>query len=579
MNPLYRIHDTWANLHSLWRVLIILLLLIGGLFLVFGPGRTAYRVWKSSGNLEKAEQALAESRFAEARDLSFQILRQDEDAFAPLPILLHSTTALKDPLAVRVAIAMLRNDRTLPKDHLLAWTYLCQSGPSYLPLSIWPLLTEKKKNTPDYQLPLIDRMVVDQMIPTATAIVASSPEPYSIEIHYRLLVMLAKTATEEAYKEFNRSLSIQLLTTPDSWARLLEAIDEIPQNKLSAKIYESLPETAISDTSLDTAAALRIIRCEMAANPEKSEQLTANAFERFLPSQPTKLARWCLRIGQQDAAAKCVDLEAPSEEPELYRLQIEILEATGRTEQLSSFLQSPPVGIPDWETLVRLAAVARKLGDEKLSTKSIREALKSAIDSRDPAALVLLARQAEKYELDALALDAWTNAIVRAIGPLPPSQSIPYVIKKLSDQGREDELYAVLNSFRFIEPGNQVIQTQHLYLACLSGRADPTAIIDELAPLQEKFPDKLALRCILAIAHLLSGEIQKADALTNNPEIDWFGTNPAYRAIRGIVLTKNNQIEEAKVYFDGFPWDDLLPSEKRVFESLADGELQVEIPR
>jgi hypothetical protein len=111
---------------------------------------------------------------------------------------------------------------------------------------------------------------------------------------------------------------------------------------------------------------------------------------------------------------------------------------------------------------------------------------------------------------------------------------------------------------------------QRLYLACLSGRAEASAVIEELTPLHEQHPDQLALRCILAIAHVLCGEFQKADALTNDPQIDWFGTNPAYRAIRGIVLAKTNHIEEARVYFADFPWDDLLPSKERVYESLVD---------
>jgi len=573
MNPLHRIHDAWVNTHPLWRLLAVLLVLVGGLFVVFGPVKSIYRGWKSSDNLISAKEALAAGRFFEARNLSFQILRQNENAFEPLPILLRSTIALKDPLAVRIAVALLKDDRTLPNDHLLAWTYLCQSGPSYLPLNIWPLLPEEKKYSPDFQLPLIDRMMVDRMLPAAAAIIAASPEPYSVELHCRLLVMLAKTATDEAYAEFHRSLVTQLRATPDAWPRLLEVIDEIPQSELTSDIHNALPESAIPATSLTPENALRIIRCEMAAHPEKSDELIQSAFKRYQTSEPIALARWCLQIGRPDEAAKCIDLEEPAEDPGLYRLQIEILEAAGESEKLATFLASAPVEVPSWETLVQLAAIALSADDKDLAAKSIKDALKSAIESADPAALVHLAREAQDRQLDDLALDAWTNAIARATGPLPPSQSIAFVINELSIKRREDELYAILSSLRFIEVGNQVILAQHLYLACLSGRAEPRAVIEELTPLQKQFPAKIALRCILAIAHVLSGEIQEADDLTSDPGIDWSATSPAHRAIRGLVLAKTNRTEEAQAYFEDFPWDELLPSEKRVYQSLVDGVL------
>ena len=573
MKPLHRIHDAWVNLHALLRVIVIILLLAGGLFVVFGPARSVYHGWKSSDNLEKAKEALAASRFAEARDLSFQVLRQNENAFEPLPILLRSTTALKDPLASGIAIAMLQNERTLPEDHLLAWMYLCQSGPSYILLNIWPILPEEKRYSPDYQLPLTDRMLTDRMIPAAASIIASSPEPYPVEVHCRLLAMLAKTATDEAYFEFNRSLVAQLRASPEAWPRLLEVIDEIPQIDLGREIYKALPESAVSGVSNTPENALRIIRCEMAAIPQSSEDLIKSTFDRYRSSEPSALARWCLRIGLPEAAGNCIALETPSEATELYRLQLDILEASGQSEKLATFLSSPPVGIPAWEALVHLAAVASVNGDQKLATKSAKDALKSAIESSDPTALVDVAREAQDRQLDDLALDAWTNAIVRATGPLPPSQSIAFVIKDLSDQRREDELYAVLNAFHFIEADNQVISTQRLYLACLSGRAEPQTVIDEITPLHEKFPDQLALRCILAIAHVLCGEFSKADSLTDDPEIDWFSINPAYRAIRGVVLVKTDRPEVAKVYFEDFAWDKLLPSEKRVFDSLVDDVL------
>jgi hypothetical protein len=573
MNRFEHLHDTWANSHPFVRFVFTLLIASGVFFLVNGPVKSVYQKWKKSNNLELAQAAFSAGRYAEARNISIQILRQDDKAYKQLPILLRSTHILKDPFQTNVAVSMLLDQRTLPEDHALAWTYLCQSGPSYLPLSFWPLLPEPQRQSLDYQLPIIDRLIYDRMMPIAATIIANSPKPYPVELQYRLLTILAKTATPESYAEFHRSIAEQLRATPETWPRLLELIDEIPQSELDRDIYDALPQNVGSDFSMEAPLALRILRCQMAVDPDMPQEWFETTFSRFQTSDPAALARWCLRIGRPADAAKCIDLVEPAKDPDRYRLQINILEANGQSAKLASFLNSAPGDIPAWETLVHLAAIARADGDQDIAKSSINDALQSATENPDPTALIELARYAQDRKLDDLALDAWTRALIRGTGPLPLSQSLTFVINELSEQQREDELYAVLNSLCLLETNNPLINVQYLYLACLSGRAEVRSVIDQLRPIQEKFPDQLALRCILAIAHVLSGEIQEADALTNDPKIDWFGTSLVNRAIRGIVLAKNNELSVAQVYFEDFPWDALLPSEKRIFKSLVKDHL------
>ncbi|MFC7338127.1 tetratricopeptide repeat protein [Haloferula chungangensis] len=569
MNPLTQIPSTWANLHILWRFLIVLLLLGAGLLAALVPGKAAYHRWKSSRNFEEASKALAASRFTEARDLSLQILRQDSTSYEALPILLRSASALKDPKAGDVAIAILRDIRSTPEDKVVAWRYLCQSGPTYIPLKSWAHLTDQNKQSLDYQLPIIDRLLYDQMLPAATAIVISFPKPYPVELNSRLLTILARKNSPESLAEFHRRLASQLRDTPEAWPRLLETVDEISQADLARDVYDALPESAHSQPSSDPLVDLRITRCQMAAQPEKSEELLRAAIKRHEERHSIELARWLLQIGHPEEAANFLSLGKPSEFSDLYQLQLQYLEATGANDKLKSFLEAAPREVPNWKVQTRLAVLGRENGDHDLAKLAVKSALESATESADPAALIDLARDAQKRGLDDLSIDAWTRALIRGTGPLPPSESISHVIARLSAQGREDELYAVLSSLHAIESDNRVIHAQFLYISCLSGRAEAQYVVEQLSPLQEKYPELLALRSILAISHVLNGDFEKADELTNDPAIDWFSTNPAYRAIRGIVLAKNGKSEEASVYFEKLPWDDLLPSEKRVFETLA----------
>lgn len=567
-----RLRTIWANLHPFWRLLLALVLLAGGLFFCSGPAKSVYHRWKSANNLEQAKDALAASRFAEARELSFQVLRRDGQAFEPLPILLDSTAALGDPLGTRIAIALLQDPRSSAENQLAAWQHLCLAGPSYFPLSAWPALPDDKKSSLAYQLPFIDRLIGDQMISTAAAIIASNPEPFPIELQARLLNLLAQTKTDEAYDEFHRSFARFMREDPEHWTQLLETIDSIPQRELQRDIFDALPESATATTPDEAAIALRIARSRMIAEPAAAESIFAETFARYRTAQPSLLAEWCLQIGRPEQARQCLDLDLPAQDPADFRLQIKILEASAATDQLDEWLAEPPPAIPEWEPLIHRAAIARDQGNADLAAQLGRSALKSAAEKTDARNLIELAHEAQARKLEDLAVDAWAQAMARGTGPLPPAQSLSFVIQQLSNQQREDELFNVLDSLRFIEIGNPVISVQHLYLACLTGRSDPAAVVPKLQELQERYPEELAIRCSLALAYILAGEDAKAAKLLDNTGIDWFATNPAYRAIRGITLAKSDRTSEAEIYFENFPWDQLLPSEKRVFESLAESE-------
>lgn len=568
-NPYYRLHDVWANLHPALRISLILIILATTFVIAVGPGKTVYRKLIFSQNLEKAKTALADKRYFEARDLSRRALQTHQTAYEPLALLLRSSTALRDSLAVKAAIGILHHDDANPGDQLLAWRHLCKSSPSFYPLAIWETLPASVKDLEPYQLPLIDRMLYDRMPEAALATIANLPKPLSVEIQTRRLQALAVTDESNNKSNFLRNLIVQLYKHPNEAPRLLQLIDQIPQSNLPPGLYNAIPLNLKQSGSSNIQTSLRILRCELAAKPNQSKSLLHHTLANYKSSDPHALARWYLQIDLPRHAAEILNLDVVADTPPIYRLQLETLRATAQLKKLSEFLTHPPNGFPPWEASALLATVTTGDKSQDLQKKSLAAAAKSYQQD----ALIQLARLAENHNLTNLATNAWVLAISRASGPLPPAESIPEIITQLYTQKREDELYAVLNAYFFIETSNHIIRTQRLYLACLTGRVEPQSVINEITPLHQQFPDNIALRCILAIAHVLSGHSEKADELTSLPEVDWFSIAPAHRAIRGIALTETNQINEARIYFDNFPWDTLLPSEKRVFENLLDGKL------
>ncbi len=573
MRSLYRIHDIWADLHLLWRVLILLSLLALSFLVLYGPVRGQYQSWKGSNTISDAKLALAAGDLLKARNLSFQTLRGDEKDAEALSILLRSTTSLNDPTAVDTAVAMLQDARTSEEDCHLAWTYLCKSGPTFYLVGLWSVFPENFKEQEIYYLPFIDRLLFDRIPLTALDVIESLPSPHSTELAYRRLTILSRTAVDRDFSQYHRELLVQIGREPSSFPRLLESIDEIPQEELSPKIFEFLRNEVDLIEHLSVENRFRFYRCVIAADQGVSGTLFKEVLRRYKKNEPVQLAQWYLQMNRPEDAAECISLENPATNPKIYRIQIEILKATSQTTKLLSFLDNSPKGIPSWERFLLKSHSLKHNKNQKAVSRTSGKALKAAIESPDTSALIVLAQGAEDFGFEDLALDAWTNAIARATGPLPLSESIPYVISDLSAQGREDELYSVLNAFHFIETSNHIIQVQRLYLACLTGRAEPRTVIEEIKPMQMQFPDETALRCILAIALVISGDTAEANILTDNIGVDWFATEPAYRAIRGVILAKTGEVEEARIFFEDFPWDKLLPSERRVFSGLIDDEL------
>ena len=185
--------------------------------------------------------------------------------------------------------------------------------------------------------------------------------------------------------------------------------------------------------------------------------------------------------------------------------------------------------------------------------------------STEPDAYLKLSRIAQDAGLESEAAQAMLEAVLRGRGPLPLYSQIKPLVEWLFKQGRENSLLKVCAIYLMFEPGNPVLLTQYAYLACLTGLVEPAAVLKAVKPLAEFLPEALPVQCVLAVAHLCNGEAVAALAVLDRFKVDLDQLAPGYRATFLATLVLNHRIEPEDPRITGFPWQTLMPSERKRF--------------
>jgi hypothetical protein len=228
-------------------------------------------------------------------------------------------------------------------------------------------------------------------------------------------------------------------------------------------------------------------------------------------------------------------------------------------------LEADVEGMAKCERLAHQAVAAGKTAGTTAMAEQWQAALADAKFSTAPDAYLKLARIAQDAGLESEAAQAMLEAVLRGRGPLPLYTQIKPLVEWLSKQGRESSLLKVCAMYLMFEPSNPVLIAQYAYLACLSSLAEPATVLQALQPLAAHLPDALPVQCVLAVAYLCNGEAAAALAVLDRQKVDLDQLAPGYRAAFLATLVLNHRIDPQDPRILGFPWQALLPSERKRF--------------
>jgi hypothetical protein len=561
----------WGRLHPLLKLLSIMAVLAIMALPFYGSAKKVYKGQRYQSDLAAAKQALAAGQDVKARDLSLALLQREPKKTEALPIFMHAAEGAADSRLAGVARGYLSLDTGDKTDRLYAWQAVARQSPMGISGMTWLDISESERVDPDFLIPWLERLMAEDLGQVLERVLAQQTKQTDPRVERIRLSMLAKRDTEVSWRELQARLWDRLANHPDDGPMLLGALDEIPQAALIPYSFTALGEwirarggePAVEDQ-------LRLARCEMAAHPESTEPVLTRTITAFATRNPLAVAKMCSILGHFDTAKELLEPLVLKGDLNAFKLMAGVLESWDKVDQWDKLLETPAEGVSLPEILCDRAYIAGKRGDQRAQPKFQQEAVAAAELRTKSDSLILLARHASKRGMPEYAKDIWVKAIRKGpASPLPFFASITWVVESLAHNKEEVPLMDVLGTYRVLEPGNVDVVTQYLYLGCLIGNVTPARVLTELSAVRARI-HSLQLDCTVALAHVLEGDYGLAEQLTHGDSIDWFVQVPALRAIRAITLTKTGGKEEADIYLEDFPWDNLLPCEARVFRELLD---------
>lgn len=569
----------WINLwlqRPLWLRLASLLAIAAFLgllgYLSVPMVKEKVRISRMQKNISEARAEMQLGHYQGARAAALAVLLAGHDSPEATRVLLDSMEKLRDPRLVEVALLVLVSPDQPRGDRLTAWEICCREAAMGIVLQAAQALPEAFATHTDFRLPLADRLISEELFPDALTAIGiekdSNDAALSLEWEERLVRLLIAMGTADGARLAQERVAKRLRSNREEGESLVHLTDEIPMWQLISTFHDALVASAPEAASERPDARLRRLRAEAATWLTRKDEL----IEQLLSdpeADPILLARWALRCNQAERAAELISPEMAAADVNAFSLRVEALRLSEQWDLCRATLEVAPDGVVEAEVQTELAVVAGKLGDRTAVNHAIEEAIIVARLSSETESMVRLAKFAEKQGVVAIARRAWVEAARRRVGPLPLYSRLLPMLQELEAEHREEDLVEIVMAYRRLEPANGLLMIHHHYLALIRGLLTPDSARTNLLAVLEKTPKFQPARITLTLAGLLGGFPPKEVLATlNDGQIDWLAASTADRAIHGLAFAANGQHEEADLIFKSLRWDQLLPSERTVFQGL-----------
>lgn len=565
-----RLAGAWADLHPAGRVLTVLILL--GVVGFFGlkPAYSAIREWRVEQNLVDANEAIAESRMDDARDLSLNVLRSGDPRVDAYRILEKSTASLQDPRHGDIARALIFHPGSNTEDRLRGFQGIVDSTPLGLVGQAWGGMALETRNDPRFSNLFVSRLIEEKHFSEAASVLLGVPEE-NRNSRWRFLLgnVLIGTGSQEAYKEVQRLVAD---TTPKGELDddlSLELVEGVPVLELDPEILLPLQEELqAGDRAKDPRASLVLARINTKENFSSRSKIFNEEYEKWKKSAPVLLASFLCDVGLHEFLLDAARTEAFAANEQTFPVLIEAVIKTGSWDQFADLAEKYGKGLGATEIKGYEAIAEAKTGQSGAGTKAWSEAIQSAKAERSDTALIDLSRIALKTGEIEFAHRAMIEAIRVGRGPLPLYSDISPLLVSLRKEDRENVLLEICARYLSFEPGNPILLTQYAYLAFFNGLADAPTVLSALEPMAKAFPNEIPLQRVLAAVYVCAGRLEDADVIFDRHKPDVESSPPEYLMAYYTKRILSEEMDKDAPAMERFPQLALLPSERKKFSEL-----------
>jgi len=566
--------DRWANLHALVRFLILTAAAALVAWLVMKPVYQAFKAWRVARNLVAARQAVAEERMDDARDFSLTVLRAGDPCVEAYRILEKATAALRDPNHGEISRALLAHVQSSDADRLKCFRSLATDVATGLLGQTWTTLPAECQLDPRFATAFADRLLAEHLLKEASSVLLAVPAAArNSAVELRLIRILIDSGKGEGYGEAQQLIAAKMPAAGEDLDEWLDLLEEIPPLRLRADLLDPVRKVLQHPPDgSEGRMALMLARINYAADFSRCAAILEAAISNWQDRDPKSLADFLAKLGLYQRLQDTFPTACLETHPELFPRLLEASEKTGAWEHAVSLLDKHGKWLPKFEELAHRALAAAGTHDHAAHFAAWSAAMADAKACPLPTALLTLHRIASDGGLADEAEQALVAAIRYGRGPLPLYAQLKPLLNSLVRQGRDWSLLETCASYLAFEPGNPVLLTQFVYLACLNDVSDPKSLLKAMELLAAGYPKELPIQCVLATAYLCNGQPDKAAATFDRLELDSAQLAPGSRAAFLTTQLLAHRITKDDPRIADFPWKSLQPCERKKFGRLVSAE-------
>ncbi len=561
--------ERWANLNPLVRLLIPAVILgLLGIF-VLKPVYRSLKAWRLEGNLEAAKVAVGSGKMSEARDLSLTVLRAGDPRIDGYRILEASMDALRDPRHADIARALLSHPEGSVADRLTGFRGVAPEAPLGLLGQAWASLPQDCRQDPDFALIFAERLMAAAHLGEAASVLLAVPEAErTAVVKQQLARILIQSGKRDGDDEAQRMIAVEWPMDPAAQPGWIEVLESIPALSLRPDLLKPVSDDLAQPARAGNARnALMLARLAYAMPSANRSAVLGQAIATWRDSAPEELAKFLSQLGLHGMLLENFAVTQIAETPGLLPYLRDSLVYQERWSELGDLLVQDGDLMPESDLLMNRALVAAKSANAGSVAEPWNAAMEKAKFNRAPDAYLALYDFAKDAGMKDEAERALVEAILRGRGPLPLYADIKPLLESLAHKEQENLLLQICAIYLLFEPGNPTLLTQYAYLACLNDLADPASILKVAEPLAKAFPDALPVQCLLAAGYLSAGNPAAAAQTLKPHEALFAQLNPGFRGVFLVTQALNGEIASDDPAIEAFPWNELLPSERKKFRS------------
>lgn len=566
-----RILRFWHLLPGWVCVTSVLVAITAGLWLVAKPAYSKVRKWRIEGNFQDALRASKSNDPSKARDLAISVAKAGDTRIEVLYLIERSMHALEDPGYSQFAAKLLNHPQCAQAERLAIFRRIALTLPHGLVQSHWLRLSAADRDHQPIRLTLVDRLIADGEFSDVLGFLNDLPiNPPVPEVAKRRIHALIGQNTPQSCETAQTRLVLLWETHPESavdWCGLLERvpieyIDPWILNPIRKQLAQGLPENAGRGELMDA-------RIQWATKrPSGNAAVIDQAVLRWTRDAPLALCGFLTALDQHERIISTFTDESLSGNPDLLRAHLDSLSHLNRHRELSASLDLHGNLLPPGERSAYTAVAAHQSGDTAKMRRCWNDALNEGMTSDRPDDLLELYRFARQSDMAPEADRALLAAIKAGRGPLPSYRALAPNLQSIICKGAESDLMGVISQYLKFEPWNPQLVSLHCLLTALLDLQKPTELIPAMIKLAEQFPKENQVVSVLATLYLLADQTAEAEKTWKRLAVAPTDLTIGFRVAHLATMILTRQLDAADPSALAIPWDELLPSERKHFQSL-----------